>query len=104
MHNAAVMMAVCLLGQRPVQVPKKSPDGISYESTWNVAKRCWSKDAGQRISMEEAVELLALCTDPSARIALSSDITTAETHWEPRDDPRISTEVPNSKSILPLSD
>lgn len=58
------MMAVMAEGKRPGKEPLSSPDGLSYETAWQVAEACWQTSPSDRISMSEAFRRLS--EDPSA--------------------------------------
>ncbi|KAG9043121.1 hypothetical protein FS837_009980 [Tulasnella sp. UAMH 9824] len=56
---AAIMMAVITEGKRPVKDPLSSPDGLPYETAWQVADACWQTSPSDRIRMSEAFQRLS---------------------------------------------
>ncbi|KAG8910262.1 hypothetical protein FRC01_006428, partial [Tulasnella sp. 417] len=62
--HAALMIAITVTHERPQKEPMSSTEGRSYKIIWNIAERCWSKDAPDRIPMNVAFKLL--CDDPAA--------------------------------------
>ncbi|KAG9044842.1 hypothetical protein FS837_007424 [Tulasnella sp. UAMH 9824] len=57
--------AVITRRDRPLKSPISSDEGKSYESTWEVAERCWKNNCSLRISMATAFDHLRAADEAS---------------------------------------
>ncbi|KAG8896676.1 hypothetical protein FRB99_008763 [Tulasnella sp. 403] len=55
---AGVLEAVTIQDARPDCSPTESPDGVSWDGLWEVAKKCWVREPKDRPSMTQVLEML----------------------------------------------